>query len=209
MEKISPTRMNLLSRKSQLVLASEGVQLLKYKREVLLSQFMELVKPLMEKHKLLHKEMVKAFHCLNTARSIDGWEDLQTAALLRETRVGVDIRKEMKRGVEIPKIESVEGLGADFREPYYKGISLRIFETRARFEKIIKLILEVAPIEASLKRLGREIQKTTRRVNALEVMLIPRLKNEIRFIRSTLEEREREDNFRLRRFKNKKELEKR
>lgn len=209
MEKISPTRMNLLSRKSQLVLAHEGVQLLKYKREVLLSQFMELVKPLMEKQKLVHKEMVKAFHCMNTARAIDGWEDLQSAALLRETKVSVDIRREMKRGVEIPKIESVDGLGADFRELYYKNISLRIFETKDRFEKIIKIIIEIAPLEASLKRLAREIQKTTRRVNALEVMLIPRLKNEIRFIRSTLEEREREDNFRLRRFKNKKELEKR
>jgi len=209
MEKISPTRMNLLSRKSQLALAHEGAQLLKYKREVLLSQFMELVKPLMEKQKLLHKDMVKAFHCLNIARAIDGWEDLLSATLIRETKVSVNILREKKRGLEIPIVKSVDGLGADFREPYSKNVSLRIFETRDRFEGILKLILEVAPLEASLKRLAREIQKTTRRVNALEVMLIPRLRNEIRFIRSTLEEREREDNFRLRRLKNKKELGKR
>jgi V/A-type H+-transporting ATPase subunit D len=56
-----------------------------------------------------------------------------------------------------------------------------------------------------MKRLGREIQKTTRRINALEVMLVPRLGNEIRYIRGSLEEREREDNFRLRRIKNSKE----
>ncbi len=209
MEKVSPTRMNLLSRKSQKNLASEGVELLKHKREVLLSKFMDLVKPLMDKHDQLHKEMVQAFHCLNTARAIDGWGELKSAALLWDKKVTIQISKETNWGVEIPKIELVEGLETRFRESHSNSISLRIYETRDRFEKILKLIFEIAPIETALKRLGREIQKTTRRINALEVMLIPRLRNEIRFIKSTLEEREREDNFRLRRIKNKKELERR
>jgi len=209
MEKVSPTRMNLLSRKSQKNLASEGVELLKHKREVLLSKFMDLVKPLMDKHDRLHKEMVQAFHCLNTARAIDGWGELKSAALLWDKKVTIQISKETNWGVEIPKIEFVEGLGTHFSESHSHSVSLRIYETRDRFEKILKLIFEIAPIEAALKRLGREIQKTTRRINALEVMLIPRLRNEIRFIKSTLEEREREDNFRLRRIKNKKELERR
>ncbi len=200
--------MNLLSRKSQFGLAREGVRLLKQKREVLMSQFMDIVKPLKEKQERLHKEMVLAFHCMNTARAIDGWGGLHSAAIQREKKVSVDISKDKKWGIEIPKIDTVDGLGAPFREPYSQSISLRIFETRDRFEKIVMLILEFAPLEASLKRLGREIQKTTRRINALEIMLIPRLQREIRFIRSTLEEREREDNFRLRRIKNKKELEK-
>ncbi len=209
MEKVSPTRMNLLSRKSQKNLASEGVELLKHKREVLLSKFMDLVKPLMDKHDQLHKEMVQAFHCLNTARAIDGWGELKSAALLWDKKITIQISKETNWGVEIPKIEQVEGLDTRFRESHSNSISLRIYETRDRFEKILKLIFEIAPIETALKRLGREIQKTTRRINALEVMLIPRLRNEIRFIKSTLEEREREDNFRLRRIKNKKELKRR
>jgi V/A-type H+-transporting ATPase subunit D len=69
----------------------------------------------------------------------------------------------------------------------------------------MELILDFAPLEASLKRLGREIQKTTRRINALEEMLIPRIRNEISFIQRILIEREREDNYRLRRIKNKQE----
>ena len=200
--------MNLLSRKSQLGLAREGVELLKHKREVLMSEFMDIARPLMDKHSRLHREMVQAFHCLNTARAIDGIGGLKSAALLREKQVSVDIRSEKSWGLEIPKIDNIEGLGAQFREPHSLSISLRVFETRDRFEKIIERILELAPLEASLKRLGREIQKTTRRINALEIMLIPRLAAEIRYIRSTLEEREREDNFRLRRIKNKKELKK-
>ena len=209
MEKVSPTRMNLLSRKSQLVLASEGIELLKHKREVLLSKFMELIKPLMDKQNQLHKEMVHAFHCLNTARAIDGWGELESAALLWDKKVSIEISKESSWGVEIPKIEIIEGLDESFRGSHSHSISLRIYETRDRFEKILNLIFEIAPMEAALKRLGREIQKTTRRINALEIMLIPRIRQEIRFIRSTLEEREREDNFRLRRIKNKKESGKR
>ena len=67
--------MNLLSRKAQLKFAREGVTLLKHKREVLMSQLMDIVKPLKEKQRQLHSEMVKAFHCQNTARAIDGRGD--------------------------------------------------------------------------------------------------------------------------------------
>ncbi|MBN1294060.1 MAG: V-type ATP synthase subunit D [Candidatus Latescibacteria bacterium] len=204
MAKISPTRMNLLARKSQLGLAREGVELLKHKREVLMSEFMNLVKPLKEKQSHLHIELVQAFHCLNTARAIDGRGSLESAVLLREHNATADIGIEKKWGLELPKIESIEGIGLQFREPHSHSISLRIFETRDRFDSILQQILELAPLEVSLKRLGREIQKTTRRINALEIMLMPGLRNEIRFIRNTLEEREREDNFRLRRIKNKK-----
>ena len=200
MEKVSPTRMNLLSRKSQLGLAGEGMELLKQKREVLLRQFMELVKPLSEKRRQLHEEIVRAFHCLNTARAIDGLENLKAAALLTDARVTVEIRKVINWGVAFPLIDSVDGLNGQGEANNSYGMSLRIFETRDRFQKAVRLVLEIAPLEAALKRLGREIKKTTRRINALDLLLIPRLRGEIRYIRTTLDEREREDNFRLRRI---------
>jgi len=197
--------MNLLSRKSQLGFAHDGIQLLKHKREVLMAEFMKMVKPLMEKHKKLHQDLVQAYHCLNTARAVDGLGELQSARLLREHSVTVGIESRKSWGIEMPVVESIEGLGTQYREPHAHGVTLRIFETRDRFESILEDILVLAPLEASLKRLGREIQKTTRRINALEIMLVPRLREEIGFIRSALEEREREDNYRLRRIKSKKE----
>ena len=142
---------------------------------------------------------------MNTSRSIDGWEGIDPAVFLQDKKVRVDIKKEVNWGVEIPIIDDIEGLDSHFKETYSPAITLRIFETKDRFKKVVRDILELAPLEASLKRLGSEIRKTTRRINALEEMLMPKLRNEIRFIRSTLEEREREDNFRLRRIKNKKE----
>lgn len=205
MAKASPTRMNLLSRKSQLGFAREGVQLLKHKREVLMAEFMKTVRPLMEKHTELHRELAIAFNCLNTARSVDGLGEIEMAALLREHHVSIEIASKKNWGIEMPVIKSVDGLGEMYQEPHALDVSLRTFETRDRFEIVMQHILEIAPLEASLKRLGREIQKTTRRINALEIMLIPRLLDEIRSIRGALEEREREDNYRLRRIKNKKE----
>ncbi len=204
MARVSPTRMNLLSRKSQLELAREGVALLKQKREVLMREFMKRVKPLMEKQEELHHEIVRAFHCLNMARALDGMGAIHSAAYLREHPVEVEMSVVKNWGIRMPSVDAVEGIGPEKREPYAYSKSLRIFETRNRFEKVLAIILEIAPLEASLKRLGREIQKTTRRINALEVMLVPRLHEEMRDIRSSLEEREREDNFRLRQIKNKK-----
>ncbi len=63
--------------------------------------------------------------------------------------------------------------------------------------------MEIAGIEARLRRVGAEIKKATRRVNALEQIVIPRTLTQIRFIRGTIEQREREDTFRLKRIKKK------
>ena len=67
------------------------------------------------------------------------------------------------------------------------------------------LILKVAPVERKLKRLADEIRKTSRRVNALEQRLLPRLAEQVQFIRTALDQREREDIFRLKRLKQKRE----
>jgi V/A-type H+-transporting ATPase subunit D len=77
-------------------------------------------------------------------------------------------------------------------------------EVAAReFERILSLLVEIAGIEARLRRVGAEIKKATRRVNALEQVVIPRTLGQIRFIRGTIEQREREDIFRLKRIKKK------
>ena len=81
------------------------------------------------------------------------------------------------------------------------GVSTRVQIAAQRFEQAMNLILDVASTEVLLRRIGNEIRKTTRRVNALEQILIPRLRAQMRYIRDTLEERAREDTFRLKRLK--------
>jgi V/A-type H+-transporting ATPase subunit D len=83
-------------------------------------------------------------------------------------------------------------------------VSARIDETADRFEQVIKHAIHVAPVEHKLNILAEHIRRTSRRVNALEQRLLPRLNQQIRFIRNTLDQREREDIFRLKRLKQKK-----
>ena len=79
----------------------------------------------------------------------------------------------------------------------------RIDETADKFERILDVIIEYADIETRLKRLGEEIQKTNRRVNALEQITVPALKEQVAYIQMTLDERAREDLFRLKKVKKK------
>jgi len=88
------------------------------------------------------------------------------------------------------------------------GVSSRVDETADKFERILDVIIEYAGIETRLKRLGEEINKTNRRVNALEQVTIPSLREQVTYIRQTLDERAREDLFRLKKVKKKIETKK-
>jgi V/A-type H+-transporting ATPase subunit D len=81
------------------------------------------------------------------------------------------------------------------------GVSTYVDETARRFETVLELILRSVTVEMRLKKLGREIKRVTRRINALNEVVIPSLGREVRKIRQVLEEREREDLFRMKRFK--------
>jgi V/A-type H+-transporting ATPase subunit D len=81
------------------------------------------------------------------------------------------------------------------------GASVRIEETAERFESTVELILRVAPLDRKLARLADEIRKTSRRVNALEQRLLPTLMEQVQYIRGVLDQREREDVFRLKHLK--------
>ncbi|HEX9244857.1 MAG TPA: V-type ATP synthase subunit D, partial [bacterium] len=83
------------------------------------------------------------------------------------------------------------------------AVTARTVESADQFEEVLEAVLEVASTEVTLRKIGEEIKKTTRRVNALEQVVIPRIRGEIRFIRDVLEQRAREDVFRLKRIKKK------
>ncbi len=202
MEQVSPTRMNLLQRKAQIKLALQGVDLLKNKRDALLKEFMGEVQPLLSIRNEAQKELRKAIDALIMSLAIDGSEKVESAAFAYAQDLTIKIEERNIWGIKIPHV-TTEGA---MRSPFERGhaitdTSARIDETASAFKTVIDLIIKMAPIEIKLKRLGQEIRKTSRRVNALEQILIPNLTREMRFIRDTLEERAREDVFRLKRLK--------
>ncbi len=205
-EQISPTRMNLLQRKAQAKLAREGAELLRSKRDALMQEFMELLKPLLAQREELAEVSQRAFHSLMLAKAIDGEEIINSVSLATARDVTVDVEQQKIWGIGIPDIKAEGSFvrDADGRGYAITQTSARIDETAEAFEEILDTVVRMAPTEVKLKRLGEEIRKTTRRVNALEEMIIPRYEDQITYIRQTLEEREREDLFRLKRIKAKK-----
>jgi V/A-type H+-transporting ATPase subunit D len=203
-EVISPTRMNLLQRRNQLRVAQQGVDLLKRKRDALVADFFKIVREALQARERLGAACREAYVMLTLAKAFEGREALEAAAIPARRDVLLDIAIRNVWGTKIPEVTI-----ADVRRPLLErgqnpvATSARTMESTSQFEAVVSAILAVAATEVKLRKIGEEIKKTTRRVNALEQVVIPRLRMETRYIASVLEQRAREDVFRLKRIKKK------
>jgi V/A-type H+/Na+-transporting ATPase subunit D len=196
--------MNLLGRKAQVSLAVQGVDLLKKKRDALVAEFFGVVKNTLASRNRLNQTSEQAMNRLNQAVAVEGRPALESAALAGRREVRLDVSEKNVWGIKIPEV----GAGSVRRGAFGRGYnaaaaSARSLDVSDQFEDIIDLLIEVAGREVRLKKLGGEIKKTTRRVNALEQIVIPRIHREIGYIKAVLEQREREDIFRLKMIKRK------
>lgn len=202
MEEIHVTRMELLEKKKQIQLAEQGADLLKKKRDALLIEFMSIMDVALQTSEELQRVAKEATYAISIARAVDGTVALKAAGLAVEKKPFVDIKGSYIMGIPIPEVNKVSVRRSILgREWSMLGVSSRIDETAEKMESEIDVIVEVAGIETKLKRLGAEIQKTRRRVNALDYIVVPRLKEQVKFITQSLEERAREDIFRLKKVK--------
>jgi V/A-type H+-transporting ATPase subunit D len=202
LEKISPTRMNLLQNKVQTSLASDGVNLLKNKRDALVKEFFTMVREMFSFRDELDERVRNAANTLNLALGIDGPHVVRSVGMSTRREISLSIERRNIWGIRVPELEKRSVVRSVMARGYgIHTVSSRIDEAARSFEGILNLIITMASNEVKVKRLGDEIRKTTRRVNALEQVVIPALKEQTRFIESTLEEREREDLFRLKRLK--------
>ncbi len=194
--------MNLLIKKGQIKIAVEGVKLLKSKRDALIKEFFAVMDTVLLSRDELTSACQEGMNMLNLAKAVEGEFALHSAALGAYRPLMLDIRDKHVWGIPIPEIEQKELVRAFNARGYNPATtSSRVDETAEAFEKILNQALKIASQETRLKRLGEEIRKTSRRVNALEQILIPILRTEVTFILRTLEERSREDTFRLKRLK--------
>jgi V/A-type H+-transporting ATPase subunit D len=198
--------MNLLLMKGQIKIAIEGVKLLKSKRDALMKEFFAVMDTVLLSRDALTALCQEGMNTLNLAKAFEGDIRLQSAAMASSRSVDLEILDKHVWGIPIPEIEQKELVRSfDARGYSPMGTGVMVDETAEAFEKILNQALKIASQETRLKRLGEEIKKTSRRVNALEQILIPILKREVTFIMRTLEERSREDTFRLKRLKGKKQ----
>lgn len=203
MEEVRPTRAELLERKQQIALAQQGMDLLKQKRDALLIEFMGVMDETLRLSESLQKNVSEAQYSLAVAKAVDGSVALRSTALATKGEVTVEMSGAKIMGVAVPVVTKGESpVRSSFTRGYaITGVTSRVDEAAEKFEHILDVIIEYADIETRLKRLGEEINKTNRRVNALEQVTVPALQEQVTYIRQTLDERAREDLFRLKKVK--------
>lgn len=201
-ENISPTRMELLATKGQIGLAIQGRDLLKEKRNVLMKEFMKVAEHLMGRSEELERSAASARRALALAEALEGEEAVRSASFAARGEASIDVQGGEVMGVPVLRVER-KSLSRSLLDRGYSlvGTSAKIDEVARRFEDELNLVVEVAASEARLRRLAEEVQRTSRRVNALENITLPRLEARRDYIQMILEEREREDHFRRRRVK--------
>lgn len=198
MAKIPTTRMELLARRSLLELAWQGYDLLERKRAALMQEMMQAVDTVMADADALQSAADSARFALARAELIAGTEAIRSAALITRQELSLQVESVNVMGVKVPRIEQRHVSRSMLARGYaITGTSLTVDETATAFEAEIDAIINMAESELRLRRLITEIQRTLRRINALEHLLIPRLKAERNYIQTVLDERERSDHFRL------------
>ena len=198
MRTVSATRMELLAHKAQIALAKQGLELLEQKRTALMKEFMRIVDTVMERSDLLQQTAANARQALARAEATAGTEAVNSAAMASRTNLPLEVTTVNVMGVKVPHIEqrrvSRPVLGRGYS---IVGTSITIDEAASAFEAEVEAIIQLAESELRLTRLAAEIRRTSRRLNALDHMLIPHLEAERDYIQMALEERERADHFRL------------
>lgn len=202
MEQVRPTRMELMRTRAQIRLAEQGRDLLREKMDALIREFFSILSTVSDSRDELEQVSRAADLALLVAQATDDPLALKSASFATRRSITVDIGGKNIMGVPVPVIEKKRVSKSMLERGY--GIvttSARIDETAERFEAEIDLLIKLAETETSMRRLGAEIQMNRRRVNALEQILIPELKEQAKYIRNAIDEREREDLFRLKKVK--------
>lgn len=196
------TRSELLELKKQIKLSTTGHRLLKMKRDSLIAEFFNILDKAKGIRSGIQDKYDRAVEKLHIAKAVEGTIGVRSAAFAALENPEMDLVTKNIMGIVVPEIES-RSVKKRIDERGYGiiGTSSRIDEAAEAYEDLVEDIVLAAEIETTMRRLLDEIEKTRRRVNALEFRVIPNLKSQEAFIRLRLEELERENIFRLKRFK--------
>jgi len=195
----TPTRMVLNQLKGRLKTAVRGHKLLKDKRDELMRQFLDVVHRNKELRTRVENGLTDAFGALTVASAIMSPDMLEQALLYprQSVELGVSFRNVMS--VNVP-VDDFKTKNSDPSEIYPYGFaqtSGELDDALARLNEVFRDMLELAEVEKTMQLLAEDIEKTRRRVNALEYSTIPELETNIRYISMKLEENENATKVRL------------
>jgi V/A-type H+-transporting ATPase subunit D len=201
---VNPTRMELIKLKRKIKLTEKGRKLMKEKRDALIMKFLEIIKKSGESREEFEAHFAETYKSLIKAQALAGTLDVKSAAMAVKSIDNIELEIQSLVGIKVPQIkvpETKRNLSNRGYSPI--GVSMTVDEAAQKFEQALKLILELAEVEKSIQLLAGEVERTKRRVNALEYIILPRQRNTTQFIEMRLNEMEREDFSRLKKIKSK------
>ncbi len=200
---VNPTRMELTRLKKQLATAVRGHKLLKDKRDELMRQYLDLIKVNRTLREEVEKEVKEANSHFVKASSVMSAQSLDAALLAPKQEAYLELSTKNVMSVDIPVFE-VSTRTADKSDIYSYGFASTSFELDEAVDRVAELLprmLKLAEVEKATSLMAEEIEKTRRRVNALEHVMIPRYRETIRMITMKLEENDRSSRARLMKVK--------
>ena len=192
--RVNPTRMELNRLKKRLNMAKRGYKLLKDKRDELIRQFVVLIKENKELREHVEKALSAAFAKFLLARAVMRIESLENALMYPTRRLSLKVTRKNIMSVYAPQFTWEEPGDAEEGGVFPYGFADTSAELDTSIEtmsKVVSQLMKLAEVEKATQLLAVEIEKTRRRVNALEYVLIPQMEGTIRYIAMKLEENER------------------
>ncbi len=201
MEAIARTRMNLLLLAHRIAVASRGLDLLRSKREALVREFFAVMDRMVEGRERVEATLERARTTLALALDLEGAGPVRSAGYAARRSFPLVLTERNVWGVRLVEVQYPPALRTPETRGYAgTGVSSYVDEAARDFELVLDVILRSVAVEVRLKRLGAEIKRVTRRINALHETVIPALARQLGEIRQVLDEREREERFRTKRF---------
>jgi len=200
---VNPTRMELTRLKKKLATALKGHQLLKNKRDELMRQFMDLVKENMDLRVKVEKEIKEANLDFVLAKAGMSEQVLKSALMVPKQEVSLEITPKNVMSVDIPTYQ-IKTRTQDPSDIYSYGFAFTssdLDDAVTSLADVFPDMLKLAEVEKSCQLMASEIEKTRRRVNALEHVIIPETQEGIRYITMKLDENERSTQVRLMKVK--------
>lgn len=187
---INPTRMELLKLKKKIKTAKRGHKLLKDKRDGLMQAFMAIIRQARDLRQTVEMFLSNAFQNFLFASSLIGRKQTEAALLWPNLSILLEASKKNIMSVEIPRFQ-YKIKGKNYKCYSSLSVPQEMDKSLEDFQKALPDLIKLAEIEHSARLLAYEIEKTRRRVNALEYVFIPKMQENIKYITAKLNEQER------------------
>lgn len=190
----APTKANMFNLQKDLRFATEGAELLHQKRDVLVMELMNIVSGFMDTEEQLQEKLGRSFDHFFSATLGTGDDIIQRSVSVHQPDLELEVQERSVMGISLPEVRISSGQELD--DPGMIGTTTALDSTISDLRDALDILARHIETVTSIWRLATEIEKTQKRINALENVFIPEAKQNIKWIKSVMEENEREELFR-------------